>query len=156
MGTRSLTRVIKTYKDEEKNKVVKIHLVNMYRQYDGYPEGHGSELANFLNAKKVVNGIGTDKNVFNGASCLAAQMVAHFKTGSGGFYLEPISAKDCGQEYEYEILVDDFDTQAITLRCLEVGYINKKGEYKNGKKLLFEGPPSEFGAFLEKSNAGEE
>ena len=155
MGTRSLTRVISTYKDEEKNKMVKIHLVNMYRQYDGYPSGHGVELADFLNAKKVVNGIGSDQNVFNGASCLAAQMVAHFKTGAGGFYLEPISAKECGQEYEYEILVD-YDTQAITLRCLECGYVNKKGEYKNGKRLLFEGQPSDFETFLEKLNAGEE
>ncbi len=149
MGTRSLTRVISTYKDEAKNKRVKFHLVNMYRQYDGYPEGHGAELAEFLNSKKVVNGIGSDKNVFNGASCLAAQMVAHFKTGPGGFYLEPISAKECGQEFEYEILVD-YDTREITLRCLACGYINTKNEYKNGKKVLFEGPPSEFNNFLEK------
>jgi hypothetical protein len=151
MGTRSLTRIFETYKDEKKNKQVKIQLVNMYRQYDGYPSGHGTDLADFLNSGKVVNGIGGDEKqtVFNGAGCLAAQMIAHFKDGAGGFYIEPITAKDCGQEYEYEVIVD-FDTKEVTLVCFENGYINKKGEYKRGKKLLFEGKPSEFDDFLKK------
>jgi hypothetical protein len=141
MGTRSLTRVFETYRDEKKNKQVKIQLVNMYRQYDGYPEGHGTELADFLNGGKVVNGIGgDDKNVFNGAGCLAAQMIAHFKDGAGGFYIEPITAKNCGQEFEYEVIVD-FDTKEITLKCFEVW---------NKKKLIFEGKPSDFEEFVEK------
>jgi hypothetical protein len=42
MGTRSLTFVY------EENKPV----VNMYRQYDGYIEGHGRELAEFLLSAK--------------------------------------------------------------------------------------------------------
>ena len=152
MGTRSLTKVFNTYKNENKNKQVKNQLVNMYRQYDGYPEGHGTELADFLKSGKVVNGIGSTnetERLFNGAGCLAAQMIAHFKNGAGGFYIEPITAKDCGQEYEYEVIVD-FDTKEVTLKCFEIGYINKKGEYKNGKKLLFEGKPSEFDEFVKK------
>lgn len=150
MGTRSLTRVFETYRNEEKNKQEKIQLVNMYRQYDGYPEGHGTELADFLKGGKVVNGIGADEKhtVFNGAGCLAAQMIAHFKDGAGGIYIEPITAKNCGQEYEYEIIVD-FDTKEITLKCIEVGYIDSKGNYKHGKKTLFEGKPSEFEKFVE-------
>ena len=150
MGTRSLTRVFSTYKDEKKNKQVKIQLVNMYRQYDGYPEGHGAELADFLNSGKVVNGIsyGEQQKVFNGAGCLAAQMIAHFKDGAGGFYIEPITAKDCGQEYEYEIIVD-FDTKKVTLKCIEIGYIDKKGNYKNGKRVLFEGEPKGLGTLIE-------
>jgi len=147
MGTRSLTRVFNTYKDEKNNKQVKEQLVNMYRQYDGYPSGHGEELADFLNGGKVVNGIGGDKNVFNGAGCLAAQMIAHFKNGAGGFYIEPITAKDCGQEYEYEVIVD-FDTKELTMKCFENGYIDSKGKYKSGKKLLFEGKPADFEQFV--------
>ena len=146
MGTRALTKVFNTYKDEKNNKQVKEQLVNMYRQYDGYPSGHGTELADFLNSGKVVNGIGSrdEKQIlFNGAGCLAAQMIAHFKDGAGGFYIEPITAKDCGQEYEYEVIVD-FDTREVTMKCFENGYINKKGEYKSGKKLLFEGKPADF------------
>jgi len=149
MGTRSLTRVIETYRDDKKNKQVKTKLVNMYRQYDGYPDGHGMELADFLNGGKVVNGIGTDKNVFNGAGCLAAQMIAHFKDGAGGIYIQPITANNCGQEYEYEVVVD-FDTMELTMKCIEVGYIDSKGNYRNGKKVLFEGKPADFAQFVEK------
>jgi hypothetical protein len=150
MGTRSLTRVIETYRDEKKNKQVKVTLVNMYRQYDGYPEGHGTELADFLKGGKVVNGIGgNDTNVFNGAGCLAAQMIAHFKDGAGGIYIEPITAKNCGQEYEYEVIVD-FDTKELTMKCIEVGYIDSKGNYKNGKITIFEGKPVDFEYFVEK------
>ena len=150
MGTRSLTRVISTFKNESNNKVEKVHYLNMYRQYDGYPSGHGEELADFLKQGKIVNGIGlTDTGlVFNGAGCLAAQLVAHFKDGAGGIYIEPISSKDCGQDYDYEVIVD-FDTKELTMKCFEVGYINKKGEYKNGKKLIFDGKPSDFEHFLE-------
>jgi hypothetical protein len=38
MGTRSLTFV---YDGDEP-------MINMYRQFDGYPSGHGSELADFF------------------------------------------------------------------------------------------------------------
>jgi hypothetical protein len=150
MGTRSLTRVFNTYKDEKNNKQVKQQLVNMYRQYDGYPEGHGTELADFLKSGKVVNGIGSTnetERLFNGAGCLAAQMIAHFKDGAGGFYIEPITAKNCGQEYEYEIIVD-FDTRELTMKCIEVGYIDSKGNYKRGKRVLFEGKPADFEQFV--------
>jgi len=150
MGTRSLTKVFNTYKNEKNNKQVKVTLVNMYRQYDGYPEGHGTELADFLKGGKVVNGIGVnDTNVFNGAGCLAAQMIAHFKDGAGGIYIEPITAKNCGQEYEYEVIVD-FDTKELTMKCIEVGYIDSKGNYKNGKITIFEGKPVDFEYFVEK------
>ena len=39
MGTRSLTFVY----DEDGRKII-----NMYRQYDGYPSGHGKDLAESL------------------------------------------------------------------------------------------------------------
>ena len=41
MGTRSLTTFIDNNTKEE--------IVVMYRQYDGYPGGHGRDLLNFLN-----------------------------------------------------------------------------------------------------------
>ena len=141
MGTRSLSRVFNTYKDEKNNKQVKEQLVNMYRQYDGYPSGHGTELADFLKGGKVVNGIGSrdEKQIlFNGTGCLAAQMIAHFKDGAGGIYIEPITAKNCGQEYEYEVIVD-FDTKEVTLKCFE---------FWHKKKLLFEGKPADFEQFV--------
>jgi hypothetical protein len=94
MGTRSLTFV---YDDKEP-------MINMYRQFDGYPSGHGSNLAEFLNSfDAIVNGIsvGDNRKIANGMGCLAAQLIAHFKIDVGGFYMYPVTAKDCGQEYEY-------------------------------------------------------
>ena len=78
MGTRSLTYV---YEDDAP-------VVCMYRQFDGYPSGHGAELAAFLASGKLVNGVPSDATkVFNGMCCLAAQMVAHFKKDRGGICL---------------------------------------------------------------------
>ena len=99
MGTRSLTFVYEKYGQVQKP------VCNMYRQFDGYPTGHGAELVEFLSAGKMVNGLrlGEDEKFFNGMGCLAAQMVAHFKQESGGFYLHPTDVTDCGQDYEYHI-----------------------------------------------------
>ena len=97
MGTRSLTYVY----DENHNK-----LCCMYRQMDGYPSGHGKELAEFLAPITLINGLhtGMPKNAANGMSCLAAQLIAHFKTRIGGIYLEPLTrGLDCDQEYEYHV-----------------------------------------------------
>ena len=98
MGTRSLTYV---YTD-------KSPVVCMYRQFDGYPTGHGAELAEFLNGFQIVNGYGEAKpKLANGMGCLAAQMIAHFKVGTGGFYLEPVElGQDCWQAYEYHVYQD--------------------------------------------------
>ena len=94
MGTRSLTFVY----DGDKP------LVNMYRQFDGYPSGHGIELAEFLVSGKMVNGYSskTEKQ-FNGMGCLAAQMIAEFKDGVGGFYIHAVTDTDCWQDYEYHV-----------------------------------------------------
>jgi alpha-glucuronidase len=87
MGTRSLTYV---YSYDEP-------VVCMYRQYDGYPTGHGAELAEFLNVTKV----------YNGMDCLAASMIAYFKKEPYNFYLYPTNLdQSCGQEYEYHVYDD--------------------------------------------------
>lgn len=99
MGTRSLTFV---YEDNAP-------LMCMYRQFDGYPAGHGLELANFLTSfDAIVNGYGIqeERKVANGMGCLAAQMVANFKVGVGNFYIYPVDCGDCGQEYEYHVYQD--------------------------------------------------
>lgn len=94
MGTRSLTFV---YDNDEV-------VVNMYAQYDGYPEGHGKELADFLVPLTLTNGFSGDTtNLANGMGCLAAQLIARFKVGCGGHYLYPADARDCGQDYEYHV-----------------------------------------------------
>ena len=94
MGTRSLT-VVKEGKHE---------IINLYRQMDGYPTGHGQELVDFLLPFTLVNGLSGDREqVANGIGCLAAQIVAHFKTRAGDFYLERPGARDLGEEWIYTV-----------------------------------------------------
>ena len=98
MGTRSLTFIY----DENDTPIL-----NMYRQFDGYPSGHGAELAEFLAGLKLVNGFGNNgKGLANGMGCLAAQMIAHFKDGVGGFYIHSVLETDLGQDYEYHVYED--------------------------------------------------
>lgn len=98
MSTRSLTHI---YEDEQ-------ILLTFYRHSDGYPSGHGMELAKFLNGFKVCNGIGAVKGkMANGMGCLAAQVIKHFKEDLGGVYIYPAGSKNCGEEYTYAIRLDD-------------------------------------------------
>ncbi|MFN9961093.1 MAG: hypothetical protein ACK55I_49065, partial [bacterium] len=48
-------------------------------------------------------GAKTPTRIANGMGCLAAQLVAHFKTEAGQFYLHSPEEKDCGQDYEYHV-----------------------------------------------------
>ena len=97
MGTRSLTFV---YDGD-------VPLINIYRQYDGYPSGHGHELAQFLDSKTLVNGFDKQNSVeANGMGCLAAQLIVQLKHGVGGIYIYPVSSTDCFQDYEYHVYED--------------------------------------------------
>ena len=141
MGTRSLTTFIETYKDDS-GKQKKQEIVTMYRQYDGYPTGHGLDLAQFLAHGKLVNGIGlNDTIVFNGMGCLTAQVVAHFKDGAGGIYLQRAN-KNSWENYRYHI-IGDFDTKELTIKILEVGYM-KGDKYYKGTRTIFEGTPQKM------------
>lgn len=134
MGTRALTFVY-----DEKNSDP---IINLYRQFDGYPNGHGTELAEYLQSFAAI----TDDISFretgrtaNGMGCLAAQLVAHFKESAGGFYLFPVSDTDCGQDYEYHVYLDDGQI-CLFVRSLFV---------RSGDKQLFEGTLTEFNKFIE-------
>jgi hypothetical protein len=104
MGTRSLTVML-----DEDDKEIAV----LYRQFDGYPEGHGKDLKDFLKPITLVNGISMAETrpIANGAACLAAQIVAHFKTpdrvdatnSAGNFYLYPAGTRDAGEEYIYTV-----------------------------------------------------
>ena len=85
-----------------------VPLISMYRQFDGYLSGHGLELATFLLDMKIVNGLGLErKRVANGAGCLAAQMIAQFKTAPGNIYIEPMPDEDTDHvDYVYKVMVD--------------------------------------------------
>ena len=132
MGTRSLTRVFRKWEDDFGDKR-REPFTTMYRQMDGYLEGHGQDLAEFLSQFTIVNGMRMDetRKIANGIDCLAAQMFAHFKDGPGNIYCMHPSAQDCGEEYIYEIEKDDKD---ILITVYDI--------YK--KKEIFHGTPNEL------------
>ena len=140
MGTRSLTFVY----DEDGRTII-----SMYRQYDGYPSGHGKDLAEFLEPITMVNGIGISeaRKIANGSGCLAAQLVAHFKDGPGGIYLEPTTAVDCGQDYEYHIATRG-EGAGLTITCHRIEDLRPFR-----RKKIFDGSIEEFKAFCEKEDA---
>ena len=131
MSTRSLTFV-----KDDTNRI----LMNMYRHCDGYPSGIGTELYEFLKDIRMVIGINRDSGdkIANGAGCLAAQIVAHFKDGPGGVYLHHPSSKNCGQEYEYHITAD---LSGITVKVMEAGWTGHRA------KTLYQGDLEGFGKF---------
>jgi len=122
MGTRSLTYVY----------VEDTPVICMYRQFDGYPSGHGVELAEFLTQIEMGNGISGEPELFsfaNGMGCLAAQMIVNFKKSPGGFYIYPVELDQaCWQEYEYHV----YEKQVVV---------------KNPTEVIFEGSYEEFMSF---------
>jgi len=127
MGTRSTTRVIDS--DGNGGEVV---LANMYGQWDGYPSGHGRDLALWLKSLTVVAGISDykAKNTANGIMCLAAQVIGKFKQGIGCYYLMPPTQEP--EYHSYEIRVDA--DNKIRLRMTYDG------------KQVFNGQPKNFRA----------
>lgn len=138
MGTRSLTRV---------NTSAGKRIINLYRQFDGYPSGHGKELFDFLSDFEIVNGISGKEGpkAANGAGCLAAQLVTNFKTGIGGFYLYPVDSTDCGQDYEYVVTVTELEWDSDATASVAVEVIGCGGRE-------FSGTVEEFGAFCQKES----
>lgn len=132
MGTRS---VIKFQEDGET-------ICAIYQQFDGYVEGVGATLFEFLDDITIVNGLSVDQpeRVANGVGCLAAQFIAQHKNGAGGFYM---THPDDSQQYNY----------TVNLSWEGEGWKAKLGEpvitvtnYEDG--LLFSGSVMDFGIFI--------
>ncbi len=134
MGTRSLTRIIPRQDGlsfAEGHEKGELAYVNMFRHFDGYPEGHGIDLAEFLKDFKIINGIGGDAKLgthANGAGCLAAQMVKHFKEDVGYINLYPTNNDGAGdEEYIYTVYPKSGEPCYISIwkvydkRCIFVG-----------------------------------
>jgi hypothetical protein len=142
MGTRALTFVY----DGDKP------IVNLYRQYDGYPSGHGRELAEFLDGFKVVNGIGRETTrIANGMGCLAAQVVAHFKDSVGGFYIHSVDSTECGQDYEYHVYQKD---KELRVRVTDRGCNLFGLTMSDTNEGIFDGTATEFLEFCSKELVG--
>lgn len=144
MGTRSTYRVIEEWTDEKDGVVIEKgqnKLVLVYLQFDGYPTGHPMDTAEWLSTGKVVNGLSMAETqlVFNGAGCLAAQLVERLKDGPGGCYIHPMAHRGkCWENYTYDIIVKEDKT--IEYIAYEIGGGSKKTSFKK----LFAGSPEDF------------
>ena len=109
MGTRSLTRIIPRQEglayDKAHNRA-ELSLVNIYQQYDGYPEYMAVEYAKWLEGISIGNGLGRAPELnryANGVGCFAAQFIKEFKDRPGGLYLHPIDNEEGWVDYIYTL-----------------------------------------------------
>ena len=125
MATRAMISIAKREEgvsfSEEPNKTI----VDIYHHWDGYPEGLGVTLADYLDGKKITNGLGRDNdNLFNGMGCLAASIVAELKDGPGDVYIEPRDSHGW-IDYQYYIWGDTYKDIWISIfsddECIFVG-----------------------------------
>ena len=134
MSTRALVKFV--------NKKGK-NVATIYKHFDGYPEGFGLDLANFLSDMVIVEGIDLvhKGHVANGMECLAAQVVAFFKQGVGDVYLYPSDTLESDTDVNYVYIIKDKGDGDI----LFIVY--------NGSRVLFSGNP--LGLFYWVNNTGE-
>ena len=100
MSTRSLVRFATREEGVSFSEHPEKVEVQVYKHYDGYPQGHPTDLAKFLNGFKIVNGLGRETyQMANGLDCLAAQYIAEFKNGPGDVYVENPDTQHCDIEY---------------------------------------------------------
>ena len=139
MGTRSLTFVYNGA------PLVANRIICMYQQFDGYPSCVGLALANFLEDRVLVNGIGSGRpeKASNGMACLTASLVAETKDGIGGVYLYPTNTNDAGQDYEYHIY---FEGNYYAGDAKLMVRVRRHG------KSIFTGDVPAFKAFCEKDD----
>ena len=130
MGTRATIHIAKREEGVSFSEIPEKKLVSIYNQYDGYPEGLGVTIANYLDGKRIVNGMGADRDtVFNGLGCLAASLIAELKDGPGDIYIEDPNRLHGWLDYEYVIWGDSGKDIWISIfdesECIFVGKPNK-------------------------------
>ena len=145
MGTRSLTHVKDdVWEDGETPQTI----LTIYRQMDGYPSGHGKDLADFLSGFAVVNGFGggEPRKAANGMGCLAAQLVKELKDGIGSIYVYRPDASDCGEEYVYTVYRDGTRRSGGGVNLKVEDIHGGWADHPRTTRVLFDGPVEEFDA----------
>ena len=89
MGTRATIKIAKREEGVSFSEKPDKFIVSIYHHFDGYPEYLGVTLANYLENKKIVNGLGGNRDapVFNGLGCMAASIIKELKEEAGNCLL---------------------------------------------------------------------
>jgi hypothetical protein len=136
MGTRARVNVM------EGNQV----LVSIYRQYDGYPNGLGEDVADFVGGLRITNGISGDPTgSANGMGCLAAQLIKHLKDKVGNVYIRDTGPESNGEEYVYTVYERN---GTVYLRAVEgsMTAFGLPGDSEGEMAILYDGPAANFDA----------
>lgn len=133
-------------------------LICIFRCNDGHPSGHGKELAEFLQHRKITDGVSLATlqspqnfpDLSNGIEELAAHLLFVLKSRNivGNIYIIPPGEERklayIGQEYEYHIYVDKIIICEIIWNDRdETTWISKVQE-----KTIFDGTWKELSTFL--------
>ena len=130
MGTRATIKIAKREEGVSFSEKPEKFMVSIYHHFDGYPEYLGVTLANYLEDKKIVNGLGEDRDtVFNGLGCMAASIIAELKEEAGNVYIEDPERPSSWIDYEYYIWGDTGKDIWISIfdgdKCIFVGKPDK-------------------------------
>ena len=99
MSTRCITHIYDNLFEPEKI------VCSFYRHCDGYPSGHGEDLKDWLQGKRIVNGIRQDfkKGVdYNGIGSLAVELMADLQKDTS-IRTIPTGQQGMGEEYTYRV-----------------------------------------------------
>lgn len=148
MGTRSTI----TFCEKVDDKI--IPYVNIYQQYDGYLEGVGKELCEWLKNKIIVNGFSSDdrRDIANGVGCLVAQFISDKKNGVGNFYIYPIGEGKNYCDYNYTVIIDGI----YSYSAKRLKYITTIEVDSWGSKPFFKGTIQELLDYIEKHKEEDE
>lgn len=133
MGTRSITHIHEMKSLCNKEEIV----CSFYRQFDGYPSGHGKDLSNWLKSKRLVNGIGAgfkEGADHNRAGQMAIELMHSLKSETS-IECMTTGEKGVGEEYIYDIYYrdDDFYISTKDIYSPEKEDISKASEYDSDK-----------------------
>jgi len=127
MGTRATIKIAKREEGVSFSEKPDNFIVSIYHHFDGYPEYLGVTLANYLEDKKIVNGLSGDRDapVFNGLGCMAASIIKELKEEAGNVYIEDPEHPSSWLSYEYVVWGDRYKDIWISIfdedECIFVG-----------------------------------
>lgn len=155
MGTRCVTSVHSVWNNGGKPELEAV----IYRHWDGYPEGQGKDLSEYLQQTRLVNGrcVGKDQedHFSNGVGELASWIVHRmFVDGHNPGLMGEL--RDCGQEFHYKVTGEMFGEHRIMVDVYAgpVTAFGMGGDKCN--KPIFSGTKDEFAKWIEKRVKAEE
>lgn len=144
MGTKALVII---NEDHQSQSVTQMYS-SMYCQYDGYLEGVGEQIKDFLKDRIVVNGLsGSTISISNGMGCLAASFVSHVKKDAGGWYMTPNKNVNSVLSNDSDVFVDF--VYVISKNYIRAYCLDYDGEVESFRNL-FKGSWLEYNEFLNK------